>query len=462
MGINFPRLKQVNPGVAFRTEPILIASREIESSRSVVVGQSSSETGPKAAMLLGSVCELSSAKSRLNWGVWLDAEFPHVILIAGKRGSGKSYDLGIIAEGLCAKDKSMIARGTEDFAMILFDTQSQFWTLAEEGGIDKAQTKLIDKWNLTGNELKRPTVYRPKGTPIIGPLEIEFALRPSDLEASDWTALCELERFSAMGQCLYKARAAMPQVFGIDDMIEWLRSEEAANEHGEPTRDAVRWRLEAQASTSLFDKDAEDICARLGKPGAKGVVQLADLDEEIKAVIVAVVMRKLIHWAGPAQRRKKMALMRGENVHPDDDEVAPRIWSLIDEAHLICPSSGRTAARPVVVDYVKRGRDAGLSLVLATQQPSAIDTSAISQSDIVVIHKLTIDADINAATERMPSRSPKTVRRGSTGPNLGDVGELARDLASGQSLFADAESNRAFVLQSRPRITPHGGGEPEV
>ena len=265
-----------------------------------------------------------------------------------------------------------------------------------------------------------------------------------------------------MGQCLYKAREAMREGFSVRNMIDWLRSDEAADEHGETTRDAVRWRLEAQASTSLFDETAEDICARLGTVGAKGVIQLADLDEEVKAVIVAVIMRKLINWAGPAQRRRKMALMRGEELSLGEDEVAPRIWTLIDEAHLICPSSGKTAARPVVVDYVKRGRDAGLSLVLATQQPSAIDTSAISQSDIVVIHKLTIDADINAATERMPSRGPRTVHRGNTGASFGDVGELARDLASGQSLFADAESNRAFVLQSRPRITPHGGGEPEL
>ena len=462
MGISFPRIAQINSGVTFRTEPILVPSREIETTRSIVVGQNNSEGGPKAAMLLGSVCELSTAKSRLNWGVWLDAEFPHVILIAGKRGSGKSYDLGIIAEGLCAVEGSVIAQGTDDFAMILFDTQSQFWTLAEEGGMDQKQRELIGKWAITNNNLKRPTIYRPKGTPVIGSHEVEFALRPSDLEATDWAALCELERFTAMGQCLYKAREAMREGFSIRNMIDWLRSDEAADEHGETTRDAVRWRLEAQASTSLFDETAEDICARLGTVGAKGVIQLADLDEEVKAVIVAVIMRKLINWAGPAQRKRKMALMRGEELSLGEDEVAPRIWTLIDEAHLICPSNGKTAARPVVVDYVKRGRDAGLSLVLATQQPSAIDTSAISQSDIVVIHKLTIDADINAATERMPSRGPRTVHRGNSGASFGDVGELARDLASGQSLFADAESNRAFVLQSRPRITPHGGGEPEL
>ena len=462
MVISFPRIPQINTGVTFRTEPVLVPSKEIETTRSVIVGQSYAKDGPKAVILLGSVCELSTAKSRLNWGVWLDAEFPHVILIAGKRGSGKSYDLGIIAEGLCASNNSVIAQGTADFAMILFDTQSQFWTLSEKVGVNQKQRELIEKWNISDDNLKRPTIFRPKGTPILSPHEVEFALRPSDLEASDWAALCGLERFTAMGQCLYKTREAMSEPFNIQDMINWLQSEEAADEHGENTREAVRWRLEAQASTSLFDETAEDVCARLGRVGAKGVIQLADLEEEVKAVIVAVIMRKLINWAGPAQRRRKMSLMHGQAPTKQENDVAPRIWTLIDEAHLICPSVGRTAAKPVVVDYVKRGRDAGLSLVLATQQPSAIDTSAISQSDIVVIHKLTIDADINAAADRMPSKSPRTIQRGQIGNSLGDVGELARSLLNGQSLFADAESNRAFVLQSRPRVTPHGGGEPEL
>lgn len=457
-----PRIGHVNAGTPYRTEPILVPGTEIEATRSIVVGQNKRQDEPQAAMLLGSVCEISTAKSRLNWGVWLDAEFPHVILIVGKRGTGKSYDLGIIAEALCAKEPSKIARGTERFAMVLFDTQNQFWTLAETSELGDQQKELINRWNISENSLKRPTIYRPKGTPKMTDNEVEFALRPSDLESADWTALCGLERFTAMGQCLYKARTAMHSGFSLPQMIEWLKSDEAGEEHGEATREAVRWRLEAQASTSLFDENAEDICARLGIVGAKGVIQLADLEEEVKAVIVAVIMRKLINWAGPAQRRRKMALMHGEELPMGDDEVAPRIWTLIDEAHLICPSNHRTAARPVIVDYVKRGRDAGLSLVLATQQPSAIDTAAISQSDIVVIHRLTIDADINAAMERMPARGPKTVQRGHAGANVADMGDFARMLDGGQSIFADAECNRAFLMQSRPRITPHGGGEPAL
>jgi hypothetical protein len=463
MNRKFPIVGQANPAVMYRTEPALTAGAEIPETRSLLVGQNSRNGDPEAAMLLGSICERNNAKSFLNWGVWLDATFPHVILIVGKRGSGKSYDLGIIAEGLCAIEDSPIAYGTEPFAMILFDTQSQFWTLSGlDAEDDTNQKELIRRWNIGGNRIKAPVIYRPKGTPQIGEREVEFALRPSDLEAADWAALCGLERFSHMGQCLYKARDAMGSNFSLEDLIAWLKSLKASAEYGENTRDAVRWRLEAQASTKLFDPAADEIGGRLGLRGSKSVIQLAELDEDTKAVIVAVIMRKVMNWAGPAQRRKKMALMQGKQVTPEDAMVAPRVWVLIDEAHLICPSTRYTAARPVVVDFVKRGRDAGLSLVLATQQPSAIDTAAISQSDIVVMHKLTIDSDIAAASARMPARGPTSILRGHHGANLAGMDDIARALDSGQSMFADTESSRAFLLQSRPRVTPHGGGEPAL
>ena len=456
------RIGNIATTIDYRTEDVLHPGTEIAGTRSIIVGQNRPNGDPQAAILLGAVCELTTAKSMMNWGVWLDVEFPHVILIVGKRGSGKSYDLGIIAEALCAPNDSAIARGTEPFAMILFDTQSQFWTLAETGALTDEQRRLLGNWNIPTNAIIQPKIYRPKGTPKIGDNEIEFALRPGDLSGADWAALCELEQFSAMGQCLYKARAAMSEGFSLQQMIDWLQTDDAADEHVEGTRVGLKWRLDAQQSTNLFDETAEDICTRLGTIGAKGVIQLADLEESVKSVIVAVIMRKLINWAGPAQRRRKMALMRGEEIQIADDEIAPRIWTLIDEAHLICPSQGHTAARPVVVDYVKRGRDAGLSLVLATQQPSAIDTDAISQSDIVIIHKLTIDPDINAATARMPAPGPKGVQKGQSGSNIGDIGAITRTLVGGQSLFADAECNRAFIMRSRPRVTPHGGGEPTL
>jgi hypothetical protein len=385
------------------------------------------------------------------------------MLIAGKRGSGKSYDLGIIAEGLCALSGSAIAYGTDQFALILFDTQNQFWTLAETVvELEAAQRAAIGQWNIDGNTMKPPTVFRPRGTQSVADFEEEFALRPASLEGADWAALCNLDRFSLPGQCLYKAREAVAGSFGIRDMVEWLTSDAAVQEFPENTRNAVRWRLEAQERTFLFDPNAKDIGEALVSPGNKSIIELAGLDDDTKSVIVAVILRHLINLAGPAHRKRKIAAIRGRASPEDGRNIAPRVWALIDEAHLICPADRSTAARPVVVDYVKRGRDAGLSLVMATQQPSALDSAAVSQSDIVVVHKLTIESDIQAATHRMPTRGPTTVMRGHQRDNFAGMTNLARILDAGQSLFADSESDRAFFLQSRPRVTPHGGGEPEL
>ena len=444
----------------YRTEPALRTGAQIPRASTLIVGQRSPNPEPPAAILLGRVIEQTASKNFYNWSVWLDVTFPHVMLIAGKRGSGKSYDLGIIAEGLCAPD-GPTAFGTSAMSMILFDTQNQFWTLTRQLGQEDAAS--LAKWNLQPAALHQPTVFRPKGTPKLGTWEAEFALKPSDLQPDDWTALCGLERFSPMGQCLRAARQAMVMNFEVSDMLDWLRAQSALDRFVQATLDGVSWRLESVRDTELFDSSASDITLRLAASGSKSIIQLADLDDDTKSVIVGVIMRKLIRWAGPAQRRRKLAGLSGDgSVESDEPQVAPRIWVLIDEAHLVCPSNKATVARPVIVDYVKRGRDAGLSLVLATQQPSALDTSAISQCDVVAIHKLTIDSDIDAATARMPARGPSKASKLPDPADIAKMDELARSLDAGQSLLADSESNRAFVLQSRPRLTPHGGGEPEL
>lgn len=456
----FPVLGNLTTKATYRTEPALHSGAEIPQRSTLLVGQREPDPRPKAGILLGKLTEQTPSKNLFNWSVWLDATFPHVMLVAGKRGSGKSYDLGILAEGLCAPD-SAIAFGTSEFAMILFDTQNQFWTLTRPSSeVPGAEKSLLEQWRISPCELKKPIIYRPRGTAIVADFEAEFALRPSDLEPDDWTALCGLERFSAMGQCLRAARAAMPPDFDLQTMIAWLQLDQD-DKFVPATRDAVAWRLEALSDTGLFDPGAEDVAVRLASPGSKTVIQLADLDDATKAVVVGVILRKLIAWAGPAQRRRKIATMSGTTL-PEESRVAPRVWVLIDEAHLVCPSDKMTAARPVVVDYVKRGRDAGLSLALATQQPSALDTSIISQCDLVSIHKLTIDHDISAATARMPARSPVRATKAPSAADISNMDELTRSLDSGQSLFADAESSRAFILQSRPRVTPHGGGEPDL
>ena len=56
--------------------------------------------------------------------------FPHVVYITGTRGSGKSFDLGVILEGLSElNENSKVKNEVTPITSIPIDTQSQFWTL---------------------------------------------------------------------------------------------------------------------------------------------------------------------------------------------------------------------------------------------------------------------------------------------------------------------------------------------
>src|SRR5690606_1837047 len=102
-------------------------------------------------------------------------------------------------------------------------------------------------------------------------------------------------------------------------------------------------------------------------------------------------------------------------------------------------------ARSALVEYVKRGRDAGLSLVLATQQPSALDDRILSQVNITFSHRLSFQSDINAAVDRIPTKSVKAMKF--AGTNLTDFGDMVRVLDAGQCFLGDQASSRTVLVQ---------------
>jgi hypothetical protein len=50
----------------------------------------------------------------------------------------------------------------------------------------------------------------------------------------------------------------------------------------------------------------------------------------------------------------------------------------------------------MLIRWVKEGRQPGLSLVVATQQPAAIDAELLTQCDIIISHKITAWDDVFA------------------------------------------------------------------
>ena len=60
--------------------------------------------------------------------VWLSTAKGRDVAVVGKRGSGKSFTLGVIAEGLASGSDSALGRQEHPRAVLLFDPLDVYWT----------------------------------------------------------------------------------------------------------------------------------------------------------------------------------------------------------------------------------------------------------------------------------------------------------------------------------------------
>src|SRR5580698_4647209 len=78
----------------------------------------------KDRLLLGSLGETGPRRQ-----LWLDISGEQVVSILGKRGTGKSYTLGVLIEGLAAgTGKSQLAEVATPRSGLVLDIMDIFWT----------------------------------------------------------------------------------------------------------------------------------------------------------------------------------------------------------------------------------------------------------------------------------------------------------------------------------------------
>jgi hypothetical protein len=462
-------------------EPLLTAHYERHGNH-LLIGQRKHRGKTDALIFLGKCIESTRIGNKYDANVWMDIRTPHVVYVVGKRGTGKSYDLGIITEGLLLSHESRITSKDTPITTIIFDTQDQFWSLgsppSKSISEDDEQIAELKRWGLQPQSIPNLVLLRPRGesTELSG--AIEYSIDPADLGIDDWCNLLQEERYSSIGHTIatilekvartgYTTVASAPTGghrvnpkpnFELADLLACLRDDQDLNATtAQQTRNAVLWRLQGMANSSLFISGGLDVQSIL-KPGQLTVVLMRQLDNATKSIVVSVLARKIFTTMGEFHTYRKMHRRRGTNIPSIYQGLPNGLWVIIDEAHLVCPSDRDTSAKNALIEYVKRGRDAGLSLLLATQQPSAIDSRVLSQVDLVLAHRLVMEADINAALSRMPANLPSKVTIG--GNEVSNSSALIRALDTREVWIADAESGRAFLAAMRPRVTSHGGDEP--
>jgi len=379
----------------------------------------------------------------LGSSVYLDGIKPHVITICGKRGYGKSYTMGVFVEEMMLLEKEV----RKNIGIVVVDTLGIFWTLYYP---NRKQKEELERW---GREAKgfRITIfsspenveeYRRKGIDA-HPLLI----KTSELEPYHWAQLFNISPTSYIAAAIGGAVNELKEKgdYSINEMIDFIREN---NRLKEEVRVVAENLLQMAKGWQIFDREGVKI-TEIVKGGHTTVLDVSAYPEELKIVVVALLGRKI--FEGRVRERKKYeeAVMEGHDV---EQESIPLTWMAIDEAHVFLPNEHNIAKDVLIRQWMRQGRQPGVSLLLATQRPSSLDEEVLSHSDIIISHRLTAHEDINALNRVRPTYMQES------------IGEAVKKIGTqkGVALIIDDTSEAVHVIKIRPRMSWHGGEEPSA
>ncbi len=432
--------------------------------------------------------------------VWMDTRGAHVLYVMGKRRSGKSYTLGVLAEGLGGS--SWIKQGTFSQGVLILDTMNVYITMPF--GVDNTfldtgkEIEELRKWKLETESINTK-IFHPKGAAVPAGLKsTEVTLRPSDFGADEWCGLFEVDPFAdPLGNLITELYSKVKDdgyisidgnesvppnpTFHLDDLLIALDSDQDLLRYHQDTREALRRRLDAVKRLPIFSEEGLDV-RQLLMPGTISIMLLRDLDQQMRSALVALIVKQLMQLRGITEQEERMILLhlaRAEKLARSNPKESkreeqfakecrdraklglPRSWLIIDEAHNYIPSFGSVPSRKPLKKYVDEGRNLGLSIVVATQQPSGLDPSIQRNADMLLIHALSHRDDIKAAEGMINTGYPEevTINTHHRFHGAKTFESLVRNLPLGYALASTERANRLFPVCIRPRITVHGGTE---
>jgi hypothetical protein len=413
-----------------------------------------------------------------------------VVAIFGKRGQGKSFTLGVLLEGLAlAKPDPKVSNVGSPRSVLLLDPLNIFQWIdipltdeaAKVSSELRAQVNRAREWGLDGVPI-RARIFFPAGyrETAFRSTAREFRLGVSDFGLDEWSALLGFDMVRDIrGQLLAEIHAKVTdtgwtEVSGttyppnsaptIDDYMRCLQHDADINGgiYTSETLRALTQRLRSIASHEAFQGQGTPLTDIL-TPGCVSVLLLNALPADLRGVIASVLVRRIIRARALASSAQKDLLLN-TSLSEGDREVRqsvvaaapPKTWIVIDEAQDIVPSDRKTAATDAIVKLVKEGRNFGLSFVLTTQQPAAVDSRVLSQVETFLVHKLVSKADVDRTIENLKCPVPDEIR---DGDKVLSLSAMIAALEIGQLMVSDTYARRCMVLQVRARVGAHGGFE---
>ena len=424
----------------------------------LIVGRNSSdkkEFGKRGLAYLGKSYVKMGQYTSLSNPIFLDVARTHVVLVSGKRGSGKSYSIGTIAESLSDLNKEEAG----NIASLIFDTMGIYWTMKFKNEKDK---KLLDEWDLKAKNVP-VKIFAPFGhfkemRENGVSLDKEFAIKISELNTGDWLGVFNLGFTNPIGVAIEQVIGKLKEEresYSFENIFEEINKLEEINLDAKNSALAF---FNAAKSWGVFNEERGTTVKDLIKAGQTTVIDLSMYSSlgnfNVRALVIGLVSKKLFNDRMAARKIEEVqSIQQGANWEKYQiRRDMPLVWIFVDEAHefLIHESLGKTPASDALIQILREGRQPGLSLVLATQQPGKIHTDAITQSDIVLSHRVTAELDVKALNAITQSYLYSSIT-----DKINDLPKL-----KGSAIILDDNSERIYPMRVRPRFTWHGGEAP--
>ncbi len=477
----------------------------------VVVGRNEADRkkyGDKGTIFLGKHYVKMGRVTSLSNKVFIDVTRAHVFFIVGKRGSGKSYTMGVIAEGI----SDLPTEIKNNISVILLDTMGIYWTMKYANQKDK---QLLKDWGLKSKSLD-VKIYTPSGfyddfKKKGIPTDYPFSISPSELDATDWCMSFGVTENSIVGVFIERIIFGLKgdediktdsKGFTIKDILNAIESDK---EFDSNTKNAAKNLFMNASNWGIFEKEIivkpvqksteKDVkktkldkldgleyksktetqsenktisqsykatpLADLAKGGQVTILDLSCYATmpnswNIKNLVVGLIAEKLFIQRMIARKDEEYSqIHKAINLFSDEQKKKfdfPMVWLVIDEAHEFLPVTGKTLATNPLVTILREGRQPGISLILATQQPGKIHTDVMTQADVVIAHRITAKLD----TEALGTLMQSYMREGLTQ----QLDELPRE--KGAAIIFDDNNEKMYPIRLRPRFTWHGGEDPSA
>lgn len=423
----------------------------------IIIGRDAADKkrfGDKGLIFIGKGFVKMGQYTSLSNRILMDIVRSHVVLVAGKRGSGKSYTLGAIAEELSGLPSEI----GQNIASLVFDTMGIFWTMKYRNEKDR---DLLQEWGLKTKNLPVKVFvpygfyddYQRKGVPV----DERFALDITELNPEDWIITFELDMIDPISILIERTITELKShgKFGIGDIIERFKEDEKSTQE---IKNAAISLFEGARTWGVFSEKGRD-ATQIKDLITSGITTVMDLSVynsigafNVRALVISLICRKIFNERMDARKKEEVeSISRGANyLSSQNIKETPLTWIFIDEAHEFLPLNGKTAASDALIQLLREGRQPGISLVMATQQPGQIHKDVMTQSDIVISHRVTSKPDLEALGYIMQTYLSENIKT-----YMNDLPSL-----KGSAIILDDNSERIYPMKIRPRFTWHGGEAP--